>query len=96
MRLAQVVAGLIDEAQLAPLNHNHPKIERDIAQVIDILQGPEQAGGVRSGGLVAEFQEMKRAIDGGVSLSRTEKAALAVAAIGGLSTIIAAVVGSLN
>lgn len=29
-------------ASLAPLNHAHPKLESDVAQIIDVLEGPEK------------------------------------------------------
>ena len=97
MRLAQLIA----EADLAPRNHTHPKMEEDISQVqtdvsqiIDILQGPREVGGVRSGGLVADVAELRAVINGGIkaSLTPSQKIALAVAAIGGLASIISALI----
>lgn len=84
MRLAQLIA----DADLAPREHSHPAMEKDIASIIDILQGPEQVGGVRNGGLVSDVRELRDAINGGVALTVSQKVALVVAAIGGLASII--------
>jgi hypothetical protein len=65
MRLAQLIA----EADLASRDHPHPGIEKDIGRIIDLLQGPEQLGGGRSGGLVADVAEIKTRLNGGLVIN---------------------------
>ena len=75
--------------------HTHPEIIKltgDVGEIIDILQGPEQIGGVRNGGLVADVTEMKYVLSNGVdaTLSIPQKVAITAAGIGGLASVLSA------
>lgn len=76
--------------EFAPTDHSHD----EISLIVDILQGPETLGGSRNGGLVADVSDMKETLHGGINatLSTTWKVAIAAAGIGGVASIVSALI----
>lgn len=76
--------------EFAPTDHDHD----EISLIVDILQGPETLGGGRDGGLVSDVSDMKETLHGGVdaTLSVPQKAAIVAAGIGGLASIVSALI----
>ncbi len=83
--------------QYARTDHDHD----EISLIVDILQGPETLGGGRDGGLVADVSDngrrladMSEILNGGVdaTLSVTQKVAIIAAGIGGLASIVSALI----
>ncbi len=76
--------------EFAPADHDHD----EIGQIIDILQGPEGLGGGRKGGLADDMADVKETLNGGVNatLSITQKVAIVAAGIGGLASIVSALI----